>query len=160
MRLGSLQSCTAGIGKLPMNCPEVLTLVPGDETVTLHQGERTRERRLVHRQDIDQIIRSGARILLERRQEREVRDREVCRRQCGVVLLGDDPSRPSQGRTIALKTYGHAITVCMYMHLVKQPQTAVVRCNRVEIILIGAHRGRTDRPRARSENRAAHSSCC
>jgi hypothetical protein len=50
-----------------MNCPEVLTLVSGDETVTLHQGERTRKRCLVHRQDVDQIIRSGARIFLERR---------------------------------------------------------------------------------------------
>ena len=111
-----------------MNCPEILTLVPGDETVTLHQGERTRKRRLVHRQDVDQIIRPGARIFLERREKREVRDREVCGRQCCVVLLGDDPSRPSQRRAIALKTYGHAITVCMYMHLVKYPKTAVVSC--------------------------------
>lgn len=37
----------------------------------------------------------------------------------------------------------------MYMHLVKHPKTAVVSCNRVEIILIGTHRGHTDRSRAR-----------
>src|SRR6185503_2512758 len=120
----------AGFRELPMDCAAVLTLMAGDEPVTFHQCERTRERGLVHRQDVDQIVRARARILLERRQEREVRDREVCCGQCRVVLLRDNPSRSTQGCAITLKRNSHAGTVCMYMHLVKDAGAGAVCARR------------------------------